>query len=187
MGDFRRTVELLRGVRQGAPAALGDLLERYRDRLLGRVRLMMGEEARKHAESMDFLQGVLLEIARDIDRADIEDEEIFLRWATRIARNNIRDHLRRRRERALESFSQSGILARSGTSPASQAGRREDVEQLVEAMERLSPDHRRVIELRDFDALSYADVAREMEKPSEDAAQMLHARALARLTRELVD
>lgn len=179
-------MELLRGAQAGRSGALDGLLERYRDRLLGRVRLMMGDGARQHAESGDFLQGVMLEIARDLDEAQLEDEEAFLRWATRVARNNIRDQVRRRRERALESFSQSGILARSGdATPSGDAGRHEDVERLVAALERLSPDHRRVVELRDFDGLSYREVARALDRPSEEAVQMLHARALSNLTREL--
>lgn len=193
MTDARLTVELLGRARAGEAAALDDLLERYRERLLARIRLMMGAEARRHAESMDFLQGVLLEVARDLARAEVPDEAAFLRWATRVARNNIRDHMRKRRERALESFSQTalgalgpGSAGPADATPSRHAGSREEVEKLVEALERLSPDHRRVIELRDFEGLSCRETAREMDRPSEEAVQMLHARALARLTRELV-
>ena len=55
---FDQTVQLVRQAQAGDHAALSDLLKRYRGRLLARVRLMMGEQARRLAESQDFLQNV---------------------------------------------------------------------------------------------------------------------------------
>jgi RNA polymerase sigma-70 factor (ECF subfamily) len=187
--DEPAAADLLARARGGDREALSALLERNRERLLGRIRLMLGDGARRHAESVDFLQGLFVQIVEAIETADLDDERGFLRWATRIARNDVRDEGRRRRERALESLSQGASAlpgeGASTTSPPARAERADDVERLVEALEELRPEDRTVVELRDLDGLSYREIAERMQKPSEAAAQMHHARAVARLARKL--
>lgn len=55
--------------------------------------------------------------------------------------------------------------------------------QVTSALERLSPDYRRVIELRHFEQQSYESVAAAMDRTPE-AARMLWVRALVQLRRE---
>ncbi len=186
---FGTTLVLLRRARDGDRPALESLLDRYADRLLARIRMMMGPEARRQAESGDFLHGVFIEILRDFGRSDVRDECAFLRWATGIARNNIRDAVRRRRERALTALS-SGVIRQNlreddGAAPPDHAARIEDLHRLAEAIETLRDDDRRIIELRDLEGLSYRQIAEQLGGGSEGAIQMRHARALARLTRFL--
>lgn len=181
-GTFEDTVDLIRAARAGDTHALNVVAARYREPLLERIRLMMGVEARRAAESDDFLQGVLCEVVRDFESLRQCDEQSFLRWATHLARNNIRDAVRRRRERAVGSFASSidWQPARGdaqAAAPPAEAARLEDVDRLIDAMTKLPVDHRRVIELRDFDGLSFAEVGREMNR-SENATQLLHFRAL---------
>ncbi|MFO1050837.1 MAG: sigma-70 family RNA polymerase sigma factor [Planctomycetota bacterium] len=183
--EFEDTLELIRGLRDVAEDSLASLADRYRGVLLQRVRLMMGSDARRVADSSDFLQGLFLEMARDFDRRGPMDEAGFLRWATAIARNNIRDEVRRRRETALDRFASSldwrpALGDASSTAPLDRIERREQVELLVEALTRLSEDHQQVIELRHFEGLSFAELGRRMGR-SENAVQILHTRALVRL------
>ena len=185
------TPELLRLARGGDRSSLEQLLQRYRPELMTRIRLMMGDEARRAADSGDFLQGALVEVMKDLPRYELEDELAFLRWATRIARNNIRDEVRRRREKALESFvSGSGFFTLGnrdeGTveTPSHHVARTEQLELLVDALTGLRDEHQRVIELHWFEGLPFVEVGRRMQR-SEEAARMLHARALIRLGDEL--
>lgn len=181
------TVVLLRAAQQGRAEALQELLRRHRDALLARIRLMMGPEARAAAESEDFVQGVFLEVARDLNRFSPVDERSFLRWATHIARNNIRDEVRRRRETALGSLASSVVPVRSAhaTGPLGEAMRHEQIEVVVSALLGMPDDHRLVIELRDFDGRSFAEIGETMGR-SENAAQLLHASAMIRLGAILV-
>lgn len=185
------TPELLSRARGGDRTSLEQLLRRYRPELLTRIRLMMGEDARTAAESGDFLQGALVEVLQDLSRYELKDELAFLRWATHIARNNIRDEVRRRREKALQSFvSGSGLFTpgrpgrESAETPSHCVVRAEQLELLIDALTYLRDGYQRVIELHWFEGLSFAEVGRRMER-SEDAARMLHARALIRLGDEL--
>lgn len=161
--DFADSLELIRRARGGDQRALGTVLERYRGRLLDRVRLMMGERARREAESGDFLHEVFARVLEHFDGASIADEKQFLRWATAIARNRIRDRVRRRRERVLDSLSAtlSGDVHvdRDAPSPSSEADLNNRVHVLVEALEQLDDEARRVIEMHVFDGLSFQAMA----------------------------
>jgi RNA polymerase sigma-70 factor, ECF subfamily len=177
---FRETLELIEQARAGDRDALHDLLVRYRERLLGRIRLMMGAEARRYADSQDFLQGAFVEVIAAFDRAELTSEPSLLRWMTSIARNNIRDSLRRRREQALEAFSASLDDRDGRASPVSEAALRERVDRLIELLERLDEREREVIELRDFEGLDYRAVGARLGLGA-SGARMLHTRALIRI------
>ena len=183
---------LLELARSGDAVALERLVERYRAELLDRIRLMLGEEARRQADSVDFLQGVFVEVLARVESGGFSDERGLLRWMTTVARNDIRDRGCRRRELAFASLSGSGSGSLSldavrdlgGRSPATEAGLNEELLRMVEALERLAADHRRVIELRDLEELPFREVGRRMAR-SPEAAQLLHARAMLRLGRIL--
>jgi len=179
---------LLERARAGDTEALGRLVERHRTVLLERIRLMLGEEARRQADSVDYLQEVFVEVLAKIQGSDFRDERALLRWMTTVARNDIRDRGHRRRERAFASFSGSLSLDAVGgldeRTPASEADLNEDLLRMIEALEHLAADHRRVIELRDLEGLSFREVGRGMGRSAE-AAQALHGRAMLRLGRSL--
>jgi len=161
-GDIE-TTELLRHAREGDRNALEQLLQRYRPELLKRIRLMMGEVTRRTAESGDFLQGALVEVMRDLARV--------------------------RHEAMLESFALArGLFEARGRpsaeTPSQNVMRAEQLELLVEALARLRDEHRLAIELRWFQGLSFAEIARRTGRTAQ-AARKFHARALLRLGDEL--
>ena len=184
--NFGATLELVRRAREGEEDALALLVDRHGEQLLERIRMMMGDQARRSAESIDFLQDVFVELIEDVGRVEVSDERGLLRWLTAIARNNIRDSVRRRRERALESLSASGLVRAAqdprSPSPPSVATAHEELSDIVDALAELAEDHRSVIELRDLKGLSFVEVGRRMGR-SEGAAQALHTRAMVRLGR----
>lgn len=182
-GGLSESRELLARVRDGDRVALGGLYDRYGARLLERIRLMMGAEARRRAESGDFLNGVFVELAGKAQDTFPETEEQFLRWATAIARNDVRDQVRRRREASLESLSSAlaAVPPADGEEGlASAVAQDEFVLHLVSALAQLDPDHRLVIELWDLESLPAEEVARRLGR-SPDAVRMLRHRALLRL------
>jgi len=185
--EFRSTLTLIQRAKEGNDDAFARLCERYEVRLLARIRKMIGPEVRGFAQSMDIVQELFVDLLRGFDGVEIRDDKAFLRWATGIARNNIRDLVRRHRVRRMEMLATSlaGAAARSGdpgAAPLEEAERRDQIRVLNDALARLPEDYRSVIELRDIAGLAFAEIAKKMGRPSEAAAQMLHARALTRLS-----
>jgi RNA polymerase sigma factor (sigma-70 family) len=179
---FAQSLELLRLARKGDAAALSRLLERYSERLLGRVRLMMGAEARAQAESVDFLQMTMTEVLERMDRFEVRDERAFLAWLTTIARNRIRDSVRRQRETAFASLSASCSQESGGPgkTPASEVADHEQALRLVEALEELDDPSRQIVELRNLEGLSYREIGERLGF-GEDRARQRHQRAVLRL------
>ena len=127
----------------------------------------------------------MVEVIQRFEETPVRDERHLLRWMTRIARNKIRDDLRRRRERAFETL--SGSLAPGpapSQTPSGLVERREDVLRLAEAIELLAEHEQNVIVLRDLEALPHAEVAERLGTTPE-AARKLHSRAVLRLGRLL--
>lgn len=181
-----RSLELLNGARRGERSNLDDLVRLHRDSLLDRIRLMMGERARSVAESGDFLHETLIQAARALGRFQPDDEAHLLRWLTEIARNRIRDAVRRPRETALARLSDSIDLRRERrqSAPPSILSEREALHELADALGSLRPEERQAVELRHFEGLGFRAIGERMGR-SENAAQLLHGRALLRLGRML--
>lgn len=181
--DMSKTLALLHEAKSGNSASMVDLVEIWRERLLLRIRLMMGPRARDRAESSDFLQDLMVDMLAGLPAFEPRDERSFLNWLIQIAKNNIIDTVRRPREQRFADLAVStvGAVADAGhDDPALAAGAREAEERLVHAIERLPTDMQVVLELREFDGLSFAEIGERMQR-TENAAQLLHARAKVRL------
>jgi RNA polymerase sigma-70 factor (ECF subfamily) len=167
---------------------LDQLFAACQDRLRRRIRLMMGDGADRVGESGDFLGNVYLRLRRDVPPAAVRDERHFLNFATRVARNLIVDQVRRPRVARFDSLSSSFGRAEladvSARTPSMAADAAEAGVRVLEVLEEMEPDHRAVIELRDFEGLSFKEIADRMAR-TENAVQILHRRALIRLGGEM--
>lgn len=178
--SFVDSLELVRRARAGESNALAALLGRYRERLLGRVRLMLGPEARSQADSEDFLQATLLAAIEHLQGFEPQNERAFLAWLTTIARNRIHDTVRRRRETAFQSLSESISGDKRPATPPSQAIHNEQSVRLVEALEALDAQSREIVELRDLEGRQFQEIGKRLEL-SEDRVRYLHNRAVLKL------
>lgn len=181
---FSDSLELLARAKLGDGEALQALLGRFRDRLLARIRLMMGPRAQRVAESGDFLQEVFAEVLEGFRRFELRDERSFMRWMTAIARNSIRDSVRRRRERAFESLSDSVAAEaesdRDTPSPVSQADLNDKLCRLAEALEELEEAQRELIAMRDLEGMTFQAIADHLGC-SKNGARLQYNRALVAL------
>jgi RNA polymerase sigma-70 factor (ECF subfamily) len=185
---------LLARARDGDDAALGRLLERYRNYLRFLARSLLGAPLGLHLDASDLVQETYLEAHRDFARFAGASEAELMAWLRRALVRNLADQARRhgaqrrdaaRRESLEELLDRSGAalhraLAASRPSPADQAERREEAVRLADAIESLPADYRDVIRLRHFEGLPFEEVARRMGR-SAGASRMLWARALERL------
>jgi len=181
------TTTLLREARAGSAGALERLYERCGPRLLGFIRLRLGQTLRAQLESRDILQAALLKSFQRLPQLQADDGASLMGWLMRIAENEIRDradyHQRQRRDAAREvpldeTHEAAAAAVRSITSRLVLS---EKAERLERAIENLSDAHRDVILLRKFEELSFREIAARLGK-TEDACRMLLARAMAALT-----
>jgi RNA polymerase sigma-70 factor (ECF subfamily) len=188
MHGFEWLRDRLGAARAGDINALGDVLHRYSPVLLGRIRWLMGTEARRRAEMEDFASEVMLEAVRRLPEFELRDEASFVAWLVQIARRCIGDAVRRRHEHRFATLATAVLAANQPvaqqTSAEEAAVREESLLRVADVLEQMADERRQVIELRDFEELSFAEIATRMGR-TENAVQLLHARALAELSRRL--
>ncbi|MGE3817884.1 MAG: sigma-70 family RNA polymerase sigma factor [Isosphaeraceae bacterium] len=188
---------LLARWRAGDGSALGELLESHRHYLTLLVRLQVGSRLRVKVEVEDLVQEAFLEAHHAASRFEGETLATFLAWLRRIVvtvlANQVRHyHGTQRRDLRLERSLaddldrssrriEGGLIAPGGT-PSEEASKVERALWLAEAVEGLPEDYRTVILLRNFEDLSFPEVAQRMGR-SLDSVKNLWVRALARLRR----
>jgi RNA polymerase sigma factor (sigma-70 family) len=148
---LRTDDQLVALFRAGHDEAFGTIHDRYRQRLFGYARQMLGG-SRSDAE--DVLQDVFLRAYHAL-RAD--DRPVTVRaWLYRVAHNRCIDQLRRPAPAAADIFDLNRGL---NAEPESEAERREDLRRLVADVQRLPEQQRSALLMREMEGLSYADLA----------------------------
>ena len=186
--------ELLSRARDGDDAA--------RDRLFDMCRSYLGYVARSQVETglrvkvdaSDLVQQTMLEAHRDFGRFQGGSEGEWLAWLRKILSHNAADFVRRYRGTAKRQARRevrfrdpadsrsSGAPepAAPGETPSQELLQIDDEVRMAAALAELSADHRRVIELRNLQRLSFNEVAQQMGR-SRPAVQMLWMRAIKNL------
>jgi RNA polymerase sigma factor (sigma-70 family) len=148
--------KLIALTRRGRDDAFETLAERYRSRLLRFCRHML----RSREDAEDVLQEVYFAALRAM-RAD--ERPIQAKpWLYKIARNRSLNHLRRHSELstdAIEGFEPAG----SASSALDAVAGRERLREIVADVHDLPETQRTALILREFDALSYQQIAETME------------------------
>ncbi|MHC4263301.1 MAG: RNA polymerase sigma factor [Planctomycetota bacterium] len=193
--DPSSSVDLTRRAQSGGQAELSQLVERHYDAVVAIVRRRLGAELRRFHDSGDLVQEALVQAVKTFDRYDIETEQDFLRWISVVVENRLRDlskfHRAQRRgggaERRVGSIDLPGG---SDGKPGEQPGPATQVEsgdrdaKVRAALLRLDERTRKLIEAR-LSETPWADIAPELDFPSDGAARMAYSRALVALSREL--
>ena len=148
--------KLIALTRSGRDDAFETLVERYRPRLLGFCQHML----RSREDAEDVLQEVYFAALRAM-RAD--DRPIQAKpWLYKIARNRSLNHLRRRSDVAVESMDAFEHRGAASSALEAVAGR-ERLREIVADVHDLPESQRTALILREFDALSYVEIADAME------------------------
>ena len=182
---------LLACARKGDGTALGRLLELARPQLARFAAGALSARPRLRGRDADLVQETLKDAVVGFDRFLGVSEAGWFHWLRRILENNVTDLCRydsaaKRdavKEQRLDTPCQRA-LADGGETPSKTAARDEDLARLQQALRRLTAEQQLVIRLRDTDRLSFAQIARRMGKPSDEAARKHYERACARLREE---
>ncbi|MBL8738761.1 MAG: sigma-70 family RNA polymerase sigma factor [Planctomycetes bacterium] len=162
--------------------------EQHRERLLSVIYLRMGPNLRVRMDPEDVLQEVAIEAVNSWHT--LSDEQNAGAWLVTLARRKVARILRDqigvaardpRRERSIKT---ELPLADRRSGPVTHADRKDRLQLLEEAMQRLSDDYREVILLMKIEGLAAKEVAERMAR-SENAVHLLLSRALKKLAEEL--
>jgi RNA polymerase sigma-70 factor (ECF subfamily) len=120
-------------------------------------------------EAQDLTQDVFLRVFKNL-RSFRSGEGLFVVWLTRLTRNLLIDHYRRTRmDRATESIEdQTSALEENTAAIARTEGMlagREASELLQAALQKLSPELRETVILRDLEELEYREIAQILNVP----------------------
>jgi RNA polymerase sigma-70 factor (ECF subfamily) len=121
------------------------------------------------SEAQDLTQEVFLRVFKNL-KSFRAGEGLFIVWLTRLARNLLIDHYRRSRlDRATESIEDHAATLEESTAAMGRteglvAGR-EASELLQAALQKLSPELRETVILRDLEELEYREIAQVLNVP----------------------
>jgi RNA polymerase sigma-70 factor, ECF subfamily len=192
-------VELLQAARAGDGAALGQLLELYRNYVRLLARLQLDRRLRGKGDPSDLVQEAFLAASRTFGEFRGTTEAELVEWLRQILASKLVDLARRylrtdRRDVRLErqlaadlddsSRALGAALAAPGSSPSERALRREQAVLLADAIKSLPADYGEVIILRHLEGLPLAEVAARMGRTVE-SVKKLWVRGIARLRESL--
>jgi RNA polymerase sigma-70 factor (ECF subfamily) len=157
-------------------AQAGLLYERYSSKILGYCRRRL----RSREEAEDAVQHTFLNAYRSLRTGVVPHAEAA--WLYKIAENVCREHRRSawRRSR-VEIVSDDGELRDAVATPVRE---HDELAGLADALAELTPNQRRAILLREWQGLTYREIAAELET-TESAVETLLFRARGSLARKL--
>ena len=150
----------MKAFKAGDRNAFEELVRRYQRQVANIIYLTLGSRE----EVQDIAQEVFIRVYRSIDK--FEFDASFFSWIYRITVNLCIDELRRKRiKRALSlDFLTEGTLQKEQKSKeqvlASDGVLNDEKREIIlAALQRISQEHRQVIILREYEELSYAEIA----------------------------
>ena len=152
---------LVRRSQKGDKAAFGELVTRHYDMVYGVAYGVL----RHHETARDAAQDVFLKVFREIE--NFAGKSKFKTWLYRVAVNAALDLARKKRpvesldmtDVSQEEGERPKVIVEPGAGPRDEASRRETRELLDQAIAQLSADHRAVLVLREWQGLSYEEIA----------------------------
>lgn len=173
--DVVRDRELVARHQAGDPTAFTDLYQRYFRRLSRFCQRQVGDA---HVAE-ELAQEAFTRAFRALPR--FAGERRFYPWMTVIARRLCVDHLREQSRVTAQSDPDVGVHDDVNRTIDARA----DEECLDEALDNVRQRHREVLRLRDWEDLSYAEIATRLGVPETTVPPLLH-RARAALRREFL-
>lgn len=190
-GPTARFERLIAEARLGSEAAIGRLIEECRGFLLAVANRELDSEFRPKIGASDLVQETMLSAQRCIGDFQGGTRDELLAWLRVILVNDIKEARRRyltaqrdvRREQPMVRPDSAGIdvdVVAGEPTPATDAIVREEAAQLSRAMQRLAPEDREIVEMRNWQRLSFVEIGERLGK-SAAAARKMWFRAIMRL------
>lgn len=156
-------LELVRAFRKGDERAFEELVRRYQRQVANVIYLTLGSRA----EVDDLTQEVFLRVYRSLSKVEVTTS--LFSWIYRIAVNIAIDELRRRkikRTLSLDFFSEWSLEREKTiddpTEPSERVLSDERKQKVMQAIKKLTPAHRAALVLREYEGLSYREIAQTL-------------------------
>ena len=194
--ENRTTQHLVALAKEGDEAAANQLCSVYGERVRRIIRLRLDPKLRPKLDSVDVVQDVLMLAFGRLNDFTYKDEGDLLRWLSRIAENRVRDIFDRfqadkrdihreipfkKEGRNTDGRSFGAAEPMRTTTPSVIMGKKEALDRLEKALDKLKPEYKEIIVLKRIEGLSHAEIAKKLGKNA-GAVRMLLARAMAALT-----
>ena len=162
---MEQDLDLLRRCLAGENSAWEGLLRVYTRKIYNLCYRFTG----RPEEAEDLTQEVFIKIFQTLQSFDAMQGS-FSTWLHRVARNHLVDHYRRTKKDRMTGSIEEDVetyeaTPSPGASPHGQVEARERKEQLQRALDRLSPDLREAVVLRDLHDLDYLEIAQVLGVP----------------------
>ena len=153
--------QLVSLAKEGDADAFEELVHRHRDKIYARAMIMM----RNEVEAMDLSQEAWVKAWQRIHQ--FQGESSFATWATRIVINLCLDQIRRQKKvksESIEHLEEEGggverLMPAEEINPTEGLEKGEVRRRIDEAMGKLTPAHRAVLVLHEFEGLQYKEIA----------------------------
>ena len=159
----RSDEELIEACRAGESSAFDLLVARWEHKIRGAAWRVLGSEE----EAREVAQEALVKAYQGL--AGFKSEARFSSWLYQIAINLCRDRLRRRKTRAtlsLEELERSGpVLVERGPGAQEELIRKDLASAVRRAIEELPPEQREVVILKEYQGLTFLEVAQALDAP----------------------
>ena len=165
--------KLMQDLAQGNKNAAGLLYDRYHPKVFGYfVRMTHDTEA-----SRDLTQNVFLKVIKYCHTW--KEDKVFVYWLFRIARNTLVDF--HEGAKRFSNFDDEPEIVRMDSEQSIRNSEaRESVELLLDAMSKLPPGYREMIEMNRFQGFSYKEIATTIDS-TENAVKVKTFRAIQKL------
>lgn len=190
----RNLETLIAAAKSGDQDALGDLIGSCRGYLLALAQDEVGHDLRAKMGASDIVQETCIKVANRFENFRGDSRAELFGWLRTILQNNMHDARRKFRgtagrdvtrevsiDQGKSAFDRAAQLAADQLTPGSTAAYGEQVDALKLAMQQLPEDYQRVIEMRNWKRLPFAEIGRSLDR-TEEAARKLWSRAVVQLT-----
>ena len=172
MEDIQLAAMLVRRCVAGDAAAWEEIVQRYHRRIYNICYRFAGSPE----DAQDLTQEVFIKMYRTLKTYDLE-RGAFMTWVTTLTRNLLVDHFRKtKQDRMTDSLDSapsehedamplSDQIADKGLPPDARVQSREAGESVHQALQKLSPDLREAVILRDLQDMDYREIATVLRVP----------------------
>ncbi len=199
MEDAQIVNSLVRRCIRGDAVAWEEIVQRYNRRIYNICYRFAGSSD----DAQDLTQEVFIKMYRTLGSYDVE-RGAFMTWLTTMTRNLLVDHFRKTKQDRItdsidatsseheDSMPLSDQLPDKGPAPDTKVQSRETGEMVQEALQKLSPELREAVILRDLQDMDYRDIAAVLRIPEGTVKSRINrgraelARLLQRIYRQVM-
>ena len=190
--DIASLSHLVDAARGGDAAAHSEICRQVQGRLNRMADQHLNGQLRRKLNPSDIVQATMTRMVQGFGDFRGSTSAEFYGWLNAILKNEVhttrRDYQRQCRDIRRETETRSAIYVSAPQhredSPDAHVNRQEKLALFEDVIQRLSPDHAQVIELRSIKELSFEEVAKRMDR-TVNAVSKLWSRALVGLQKEL--